>query len=113
MKDTLTYEDIIKAAKEIEKHAPKQYDNPFAFNPMKFGGMRVFEAKPTIVAKVKLSESFAEKWLTEEAKNRINAKLIEMLGTRDISPIAPGIAYMFGNNIISRSETCAMLLTDA
>ena len=110
MSDTLTIDDIMKAHDEVMKYAPKQHDNPFAFNPMSFGGMPVFEARDQVVPKIQVSESFARKWLTDEARDRINAKLVDMLGVNVFSPVPKGVMYKFGNNIIARPEHVAALI---
>ena len=110
MNDTLTYKDIAKAMREIEKLGPKPMDNPFAYKPMHFGGMPIYEVKDRVYPKIQLTESFADKYLTVEAKERINSKLIEMLGMRVVKTIPDGTAYMFSGGIMARPENIAMII---
>ena len=110
MKDTLTIDDILKMKNELMKYAPNQQDNPLAYKPMHFNGMRLYEAHDSVKPKIQVSEWFADKWLTNEAKERINSKLVEMLGVRVINPIPEGVMYRFNNSIIVRTEDIARIL---
>jgi hypothetical protein len=111
MSDSITYEDVMKACAEIEKHAPKNtMRNPFEFNiPFHFNGMPIYEVHDKVVPKIQISESFADKWLTDEAKEKLNAKLVDMLGTRTVRPIPEGQMFMIGNALVARPEHIALL----
>ena len=108
--NTITIEDVIKVSKEITKHAPKQQSNPFDYGPMQFSRMPVYELQDRIEPKVKVNEWFANKWLTDESKEKINAKLVEMLGVRTIRTIPKDTILMFGNNIITRRQEITNIL---
>ena len=110
MKDTITYKDIMKVSDEIMEYAPKRQDNPFAYKPMHYADMPIYAASDRIEPKMQVSEWFADKWLTDEAKERINAKLVEMLGVRIIMTIPENTMYMFGSSIIARREDITRLL---
>ena len=108
MSDTLTHKDIEKAMKELDKSAPAMREQ---HNPFLFGGMPVYEAKVKMMPKIQVSEGF--KWLTDKDRNRINAKLTEMLGYREQCAVPKGVAYMFNNSIIARPEFIAAINTVA
>ena len=109
MKDTLTYKDIEKAIKEIEKYEPPMRGQ---YNPFLFNGMPIHEAKVRMIPKIQVSEEF--KWITDKDRKRINAKLAEMLGYREQCAVPKDVAcYIFNNSIIARPEFIVALNTVA
>lgn len=69
-------------------------------------GMDVIEAQVRVVPKIKLSESAP---VSDEFRAEFNAWLVKMFGMRDVSPVQPGMAYLFGNTILMRPESIARL----
>lgn len=69
-------------------------------------GMDIIEAPVRVVQKIKLSDGCP---VSDEFRADFNAWLVQMFGTRDVSPVQPGMAYMFGNNILMRPESIARL----
>lgn len=105
---TITIEDIQKLAADLKIH---EKDNPLFWNPLAFNGMPVYEVKPRMIPIIQISEDF--KWLTDEARARLNAQLIELVGCREVCPLPKDSIYMYGNNIIARPETISILNTMA
>ena len=111
MNDSITIEDIARIAKEIQQ-IPNQPDYLNPYRPFNFAGIDIHEAKVTMVPKIQVSEDF--KWLTDEDRLKINAKLVEMLGCREQCAVPKGVAYMFGNRtIVARSDIINILNTSA
>ncbi len=75
-------------------------------NPFYFGGLNIIESPVRMEPKLKLSESCP---CTDAFREEFNAWLVEMFGERDINPIPPGVAYMFGGNVIMRPEQVALI----
>ena len=111
MKDSITIEDIERIAREIQTPSHQLgYFNQY--RPFNFAGISVHEAKVTMVPKIQVSENF--KWLTDDDRLRINAKLVELLGCREQCAVPKGIAYMLHNDIIvARSGMFNMINTCA
>lgn len=110
MSKSITADEIIKAMDEIVSHELKQPENPFGYKPMHFSGMPVYEVQDRVYPKLQLTESFADKWLTDEAKERINAKLVALLGVTVVKPIPEGVMYRYGNAIMARPGDVSRIL---
>ena len=117
--DTLTVDDIqefLKVAKDLDIKAPNRYEDPFNLNfqPRMFQGVPMYEVPVTVVPKIQLTKSFADKWLTKEATQKINAKLVDMLGTREHCAIERGHVLSFGDRaMFARPEMMGLLNTTA
>ena len=103
-KNVTTIDDIIKAKNELDKLGPKPMENPFAYKPMQYAGLPVYEVHDTVVPKLQVSETFADKWLTDEARDKINAKLVDLLGVNVIKTMPDGIFYNTSYGIIAKSR---------
>ena len=80
-------------------------DGLFGLN-RNFMGFNIVEHTPRILPKIKLSDGVP---CTDDFRDEFNAWLLDMFGTIEYSLIHPGMAYMFGHNVVMRPEMCAML----
>jgi len=77
-------------------------------NPFKYLGIDIHEVPVKMVPIVQVSESF--EWLTDEAREHINNKLIELLGYKEQCAIQKNMAYMIGNRVLVRPELSAIMM---
>lgn len=83
----------------------------FPFEPRKLMGLDVHTIEPQMVPVVQVREDF--EWLTDEARERINKRLIELLGYKDISPLRRNEAYLFGNNVVMHRDAVKLINVSA
>jgi hypothetical protein len=69
-------------------------------------GMKIYEQPVKIVPILKVSDSVE---MTDCAREEMNAWLLEMFGTREVSAIPKGMALVFGDKLVMRPETCAII----
>ena len=107
MSDTITRESIQEAIEKV-----KGFDRP-KFNPfgsfMSYAGFNIVEAPVKVVPVIQVSESF--EWLTGEAREKHNSKLIELLGFKEVCPIKKDSIYIMRdyNTMVVRPEVLAVL----
>ena len=80
-------------------------DDPFGLR-RSFMGFDIVEHTPLLKPKIELS---ADLQCTDSFRAEFNAWLLDRFGTVEHSILPPTAAYMFGNTIVMRSETLAML----
>ena len=103
MNDHTTYDDIVKAAKELG--LPKRENDLFGFkHPRQIFGMNVVEAPKTPV--LQLSESVD---VTDEFRKQFNQWALDLFGYKSIIP--DGVAYMIGgyDTVVMSPNSVAML----
>ena len=93
--NTLTIKDLEEAQRLIGDFRPTP--NPFAFN-----GMPIFEVKPKIIPVLQVRKDF--KWLTDEARAKIDGYLLDRFGTREECAVPKDQILICGNNIFMRPE---------
>jgi hypothetical protein len=76
------------------------------WRPSTLFGLNIIEVPTTLVPKIKLSDDCP---CSDAFRAEFNAWLLEMFGTRDVSFIKPGMAYMFGGNVMMRHESIVRL----
>lgn len=74
--------------------------------PSQLFGMKIIEAPVRIEPKLKLSDAAP---VSDGFRAEFNDWLVQMFGMRDVSPVQPGMAYLFGNNILMRPESIVKL----
>lgn len=98
--------DIFSQIDEITKAMPKRQS--FGFNPFEFGGLKINTVEPKIVPKMTLSKNVN---VSDEFRADIDAWLLELFGTRDLTPIERGkfiVSDAFGF-VAVRSDDLRML----
>lgn len=98
---TLNLNEMLR---EIERFKPMTPPDPLDlfFRPARIFGMEIIEARVQMVPKIQLSENYGG---TEEFKQRFNTWLADMFGYREVCPVPPGMAYVFGSNVLMRPES--------
>lgn len=97
----LTVDSILEAVEKCRGMMPP--DPPDFLMPRnRFFGMDIVEAKVRVVPKIQLGDAAP---VSDETRAEFNDWLVQMFGMRDVSPVQPGMAYMFGNNIVMRTES--------
>lgn len=110
--EPLTLEKLKESVKLLESMKPPQMLDIPNFNPYTFSGIKIHEVPVRIVPVVQISESF--EWLTDEARERLNSQLIDLLGFKEICPLEPGQMIAFRNGfdgIAMRPEMVKALCT--
>jgi len=99
---TFRLENLLDAARKLEgMSSPGNL-----FSPLGIAGLNLFEVPVRLEPKLKLSDDVI---VSDEFRAKTNAWLLEMFGERDVCPIRPGMAYIFGGNVIMRPESAALL----
>ena len=70
-------------------------------------GLNIIEARVDVVPKIKLSDKAP---VSDEFRAEFNAWLVEMFGTKEVGIVPPGMAYVFGGNVVMRPEAVAQLI---
>ena len=99
-------EDIISEMERLSKEFEPKIKNPLSFPPM-LNGSPVYEVKPLMVPIIQVSKDF--KWLTDEARAKINRKLRELIGCREQCAIPKDSVLMWNNSIFARPEHISMI----
>ena len=101
----LTMDSILEA---VEKYRGIVPPDPFdlLMPRRRLFGMDIIEAPVRVVPKIKLSDGCP---VSDEFRDEFNAWLVQMFGTRDVSQVQPGMAYLFGNKILMRPESIVRL----
>lgn len=102
---SLTMDSILEA---VEKCRGVTHPDPFdlLMPRSRLFGMDIVEAPVRVVPKIKLGDAAP---VSDEFRAEFNAWLVQTFGTRDVSPVQPGMAYMFGNKILMRPESIVRL----
>lgn len=102
---SLTIESIVEAVEKCRSLIPP---DPFAplGRPSRLFGMDIIEAPVRLVPKIKLGDAAP---VSDKFRAEFNAWLVQVFGTRDVSPVQPRMAYMFGNKILMRPEAVVRL----
>jgi hypothetical protein len=103
--NSLTIDSILEAVDKCRGMMPP---DPFdLLTPRsRIFGMDIIEAPVMVVPKIKLSDECP---VSDGFRIEFNDWLVRMFGTRDVSPVQPGMAYMFGNKILMRPESIMLL----
>jgi len=101
----LTTDAILQAVEKCKRLMPPDPFSPFGF-PSRLFGMDIAEAPIWIVPKIKLGDAAP---VSDEFRAEFNAWLLQMFGTRDLSLVKPGFAYLFGNKVLMRPESISLL----
>lgn len=75
-------------------------------NPLSLYGIDVLVEQPKLVQKLILKDDLP---ITDKFRAEMNAWLLDMFGTKDVSVIPKGTVYMFNNTMIIRPEMAVML----
>ena len=75
-------------------------------NPLSLYGIDVVVEQPRLVQKLILKDDLP---ITDKFRAEMNAWLLDMFGTKDVSVIPNGTVYMFNNTMIMRPEMAVML----
>lgn len=97
----LTQELIVEAIEKCRRLMPPDLADILGGRQRLFG-IDIIEAPVRTVPKIQLSENYGG---TEEFRQRFNAWLIDMFGYREECVVPPGMAYVFGNNVLMRPES--------
>lgn len=77
--------DVFSQIDYLTKSMPRKPN--FGFNPFEFGGLKINAVEPKIVPKMALSKNVN---VSDEFRADMDAWLLEIFGTRDLTPIERG-----------------------
>lgn len=103
---SLTPDSILAAVRKCRQMMPPDPFDVFGAGRRLFG-MDIIEAPVLLVPKIKLGEAAP---VGDAFRAEFDAWLVQMFGARDVSPVKPGMAYVFGNNIVMRPESIVKLM---
>jgi hypothetical protein len=102
---SLTVDSILEAVEKCRAYRMPDRNDLFG-GPSRLFGMDILEAPVRVVPKIQLSDECP---VSDGFRAEFDAWLVQMFGTRDVSPVQPGMAYMFGNKILMRPESIVRL----
>lgn len=104
----ISMKDILESMKSLGDLAHYVSDDPYrlAGRPRSLCGLGIVEAPSRYEPVLKLRQDAP---VTDGFRAEFDAWLVEMFGTRDVSPIPAGTAYLFNNTLLMRREDVARI----
>lgn len=108
----LTIKDLEEAMTRLEFAKLSVGVKPFFMASEKalMAGLKIIEAPAKYEPVLKLRDDAP---VSDAFREEMNAYLLDLFGTRDVSLVRPGQAYLFGENIVMRPETAVLLRSAA
>lgn len=102
---SLTIDAILESVEKFRGCMPPDPFGPIS-RPSRLFGMKIVEVPVFLEQKIKLRDDAP---VSDEFRSEFDTWLLQMFGTRDASPVRPGMAYLFGNTIFMRPEEIVKL----